>query len=57
MAAKRKKTGRVSRAGRTRRVSGKKVLVIDVGGTAVKILATGEQEHRAFPSGRKMTPK
>jgi polyphosphate glucokinase len=56
MAAKRKETGRVRRAGGTRHAAGKKVLVIDVGGTSVKILATGEQEHRAFPSGRKMTP-
>src|SRR5437016_12402257 len=42
---------------RTVRVSSrKKVLVIDVGGTAVKILATGQTEHRAFPSGPKLTP-
>jgi polyphosphate glucokinase len=33
------------------------VLVIDVGGTAVKILASGHKVHRAFPSGPKMTPK
>jgi len=56
MKATRKKPGR-SRGGAARRVAGKKVLVIDVGGTSVKILATGEQEHRAFPSGPKMTPK
>src|SRR5438132_7448220 len=30
--------------------------MIDVGGTAVKILATGQTEHRAFPSGPKLTP-
>ena len=36
--------------------SRRKVLVIDVGGTAVKILATGQTEHRAFPSGPRMTP-
>jgi polyphosphate glucokinase len=35
----------------------KKVLVVDVGGTSVKILASGHKEHRAFPSGPKMTPK
>jgi polyphosphate glucokinase len=35
----------------------KKVLVVDVGGTSVKILASGQKEHRAFPSGPKMTPK
>lgn len=33
-----------------------KVLVIDVGGTHVKILATGETEPRRFDSGPKMTP-
>ena len=45
------------RRGGARHVAGKKVLVIDVGGTSVKILATGEPEHRAFPSGPRMTPK
>jgi polyphosphate glucokinase len=34
-----------------------RVLVIDVGGTNVKILASGEKEPRKFPSGPKMTPK
>ncbi|HXN08890.1 MAG TPA: hypothetical protein VN860_04435 [Candidatus Acidoferrales bacterium] len=33
------------------------VLVIDVGGTSVKILATGQREPRSFPSGRTFTPK
>jgi polyphosphate glucokinase len=33
-----------------------KVLVVDIGGTGVKILATGETERRRFPSGRKLTP-
>ncbi len=33
-----------------------KVLVVDVGGTGVKILATGETERRRFPSGETMTP-
>jgi polyphosphate glucokinase len=32
-----------------------KVLVIDVGGTHVKILATGETEHRQFESGVGLT--
>jgi polyphosphate glucokinase len=32
-----------------------KVLVIDVGGTSVKILATGQGEPRKFPSGSTMT--
>lgn len=33
------------------------VLVIDIGGTNVKILATGEVEKRAFPSGPTLTPR
>jgi len=33
-----------------------KVLVIDVGGTHVKVLATGQKERRQFESGPKMTP-
>lgn len=35
----------------------KNVLVIDVGGTSVKVLATGQKEHRAFPSGPTLTAK
>jgi polyphosphate glucokinase len=35
----------------------KSVLVVDIGGTSVKILASGHQVHRSFPSGPKMTPK
>jgi polyphosphate glucokinase len=35
----------------------RRVLVVDVGGTHVKILATGQREPRKFPSGPKMTPK
>lgn len=34
-----------------------KVLVVDVGGTNVKILATGQSEHRRFPSGPTLTPR
>jgi len=34
-----------------------KVLVVDVGGTHVKILATGHRAHRVFPSGPAMTPE
>ena len=34
---------------------GPKVLVIDVGGSSVKLLATGQKEARKFPSGSKMT--
>lgn len=33
-----------------------KVLVIDVGGTGIKILASGQTERRRFPSGKGMTP-
>ena len=33
------------------------VLVIDVGGTNVKILATGQTEPRRFPSGPTLTPQ
>lgn len=34
-----------------------KVLVLDVGGSNVKILATGQTEPRSFRSGKKLTPK
>ena len=34
-----------------------KVLVVDVGGTGVKLLATGQTESRRFPSGPRMTPE
>jgi glucose-6-phosphate isomerase len=33
------------------------VLVVDVGGTNVKILATGQDEPRRFPSGPNLTPE
>lgn len=35
--------------------NGTKVLVVDVGGTNVKLLATGQAEARKFPSGPAMT--
>ena len=35
----------------------KKILVIDVGGTNVKVLATGQKEPVKIPSGPKMTAK
>jgi polyphosphate glucokinase len=38
------------------RSAAKKVLVIDVGGTSVKILATGQRKHRSFRSGPTLTP-
>jgi polyphosphate glucokinase len=34
-----------------------KTLVIDIGGTHVKILVTGQKEHREFDSGPNLTPK
>ena len=34
-----------------------RILAIDVGGTNVKILASGEQTARKFPSGPALTPK
>ncbi|MGA3062264.1 MAG: glucose-6-phosphate isomerase [Methylocystis sp.] len=34
----------------------KSVLVVDVGGNSVKILATGQSESRSFPSGPTLTP-
>ena len=34
-----------------------KVLVVDVGGTHVNILATGQNEAREFPSGPPLTAK
>jgi polyphosphate glucokinase len=33
------------------------VLVVDVGGTHVKVLATGQKAHRQFDSGPTLTPK
>jgi polyphosphate glucokinase len=33
------------------------VLVVDIGGTNVKILVTGQTERRRFKSGRQLTPK
>jgi polyphosphate glucokinase len=33
------------------------VLVIDIGGTHVKVLGTGQKIHREFVSGKNMTPK
>jgi polyphosphate glucokinase len=34
-----------------------KILVIDVGGTNIKLLATGQEDHLKFPSGPAMTPE
>lgn len=37
--------------------SSKKVLVLDIGGTHVKALVTGQSKHRSFASGPMLTPK
>ncbi|MBX9828377.1 MAG: ROK family protein [Xanthobacteraceae bacterium] len=60
-------TGRRNRVGTPRRPrargtverssSIKNVLVIDVGGSSVKILVTGQNESRSFRSGTKLTPR
>src|SRR5262245_66491890 len=34
-----------------------KILVIDVGGTHVKVLASGKKAHRQFDSGPNLTPR
>jgi len=39
------------------RASGKRVLVVDVGGSSVKILATGHTTCRSFQSGPTLTPE
>ena len=56
MKAKRARTAgrRGTAAGRS---AGRKVLVIDVGGTSVKILASGQGARRSSPSGPKFTAK
>lgn len=33
------------------------ILVVDIGGTTVKILATGQKERRKFPSGTTLRPE
>ena len=40
-----------------KRSGGRRVLVIDVGGTNVKVLAAGQNEPRKSPSGPTMTPR
>jgi polyphosphate glucokinase len=52
-----RRPGRPNRAEHTRTSPTRRVLVIDVGGTSIKILATGQDEHRSFPSGPKLTPE
>ena len=51
-----RRTKQANRADRARKSSSRNVLVVDVGGSSVKILATGQREHRRFTSGPKLTP-
>jgi polyphosphate glucokinase len=50
-------TARRDRVDVAKTPSTRKVLVVDIGGTSVKILATGQQERRSFPSGPQLTPR
>jgi polyphosphate glucokinase len=50
-------TERRDRAALAKKSLVKNVLVVDIGGTSVKILASGHKTHRSFPSGPKLTPK
>jgi polyphosphate glucokinase len=52
-----RRTRKPNRAARARTSPTPRVLVVDVGGTSVKILATGQEEHRSFPSGPALTPR
>ena len=51
-----RRTARPNRAGPARTSPTSQVLVVDVGGTTIKILATGQDEHRSFASGPTLTP-
>ena len=55
--ARKRRAGRRKRARGANASSAKKVLVVDVGGTSVKILATGQTGRRLFPSGPRLTPR
>ena len=55
--ALKRKTARPLRSVVAKKSSAKNVLVVDVGGTSVKILASGQQERRSFPSGPTLTPR
>ena len=37
--------------------SSRRVLVLDIGGTSVKVLASGQSESRSFRSGPTLTPR
>ena len=49
--------GSESVANNMKRSGGRRVLVIDIGGTNVKVLAAGQNEPRKSPSGPTMTPR
>jgi polyphosphate glucokinase len=51
------KLGRVRQDRMDAAVPVRHVLVVDVGGTSVKILATGQRAARKFPSGSTLTPR
>jgi hypothetical protein len=51
------KVGKPGKAEESPKAKSPRVLVIDVGGTNVKLLATGEKEARKHPSGPTMTPR
>src|SRR5262249_14919570 len=53
----RRKRARVAKTSAAKTSATKTVLVVDVGGTSVKILATGETERRSCPSGPTLTPR
>lgn len=46
----------MARSTRKHAISVPTILAIDVGGTSVKMLASGDHEPRKIPSGKKMTP-
>jgi hypothetical protein len=53
-----KPDSRTSRAkdGGERAIRSKKILVVDIGGSQIKILATGQTKPRKIPSSKKPTP-
>ena len=51
-----RRRGRSDRADVAKASAAGKVLVVDVGGTSVKILASGQNEKRSFLSGPTLTP-
>jgi hypothetical protein len=56
LATKRRAT-RQDRADVAAKSSVKNVLVVNIGGTSVKILATGQSERRSFTSAPTLTPR